>query len=238
MAKRNKLKRSLEKPTRAIVYIRVSPRSDGSGSLSLEDQRRKALQFAALYGIEIVATVEDRYESAKTLDRPGLRRVLGMLEAGEADGVIVAKLDRLTRSVRGLGELFEQYFGTGRFALCSVGEQLDTRTASGRLVANILASVAQWERETISERTSAALQVKAKRCERVGGIPFGFQLGAGGKLEPNPTERSVVKRVQDMRRNGETFRSIVATLNCEQVPARGKRWHLNSVARMLKGAEQ
>lgn len=106
-----------------------------------------------------------------------------MLRAGQADAILVVKLDRLTRSVRDLGELVERYFATGRWALLSVSEQIDTRSAAGRLVLNVLASVAQWERETTGERTSAAMQHKASQREFIGGhsAPFGFRLGSAGR---------------------------------------------------------
>src|SRR5216684_2636542 len=85
------------------------------------------------------------------LDRPGLQRALAMLKAGEGEALLGVKLDRLTRSVVDLGTLVERYFVPGKAALLSVGEQIDTRSAAGRLVLNVLASVSQWEREAIGE---------------------------------------------------------------------------------------
>jgi DNA invertase Pin-like site-specific DNA recombinase len=112
--------------------------------------------------------VVDAGESAKTLDRPGLQRALGTLKRGEADALLVVKLDRLTRSVVDLGSLVERYFAPGKAALLSVGEQIDTRSAAGRLVLNVLASVSQWEREAIAERTATAMQHKARQGEYAG----------------------------------------------------------------------
>jgi DNA invertase Pin-like site-specific DNA recombinase len=108
--------------------------------------------------------IEDAGLSAKTLDRPGLQTALAMLKTGQAAGLVIAKLDRLTRSVRDLGALIEGPFAAGKAALLSVSEQIDTRTAGGRLVLNILGSVSQWEREVIGERTAAALQHKKTRA--------------------------------------------------------------------------
>jgi site-specific DNA recombinase len=87
-----------------------------------------------------------------------------MLQAHEAEGLAVCKLDRLTRSVRDLGGLIEIYFSNG-IALLSVGEQIDTTTAAGRFMLNVLGSVAQWERETIGERTATALRHKRAKGE-------------------------------------------------------------------------
>jgi hypothetical protein len=114
--------------------------------VSLHAQRAKVTAYAKLYDLELAEVTVDAGESAKHLDRPGLQRALGMLKRGEADALLVVKLDRLTRSVRDLGHLVEKYFAPGKAALLSVGEQIDTRSAAGRLVLNVLASVSQWER--------------------------------------------------------------------------------------------
>jgi DNA invertase Pin-like site-specific DNA recombinase len=147
--------------TRTVAYVRVSTDKQADHGVSLDAQRAKIAAYAQLYELDIVEVVVDSGASAKTLDRDGLQRALGMLCAGRADALLVVKLDRLTRSVCDLGHLVEEYFASGRWALLSVGEQVDTRTAAGRLVLNVLASVAQWEREATGERTSAAMRYKA-----------------------------------------------------------------------------
>ena len=126
--------------TRTIAYVRVSTDKQADRGVSLDAQQAKAKAYAELYDLDIVEVVIDAGVSAKTLDRPGLERALGMLKAGKADALLVVKLDRLTRSVRDLGHLLERYFAPGKAALLSVGEQIDTRSAGGRLVLNVLAS--------------------------------------------------------------------------------------------------
>jgi len=139
--------------TRTIVYCRVSLDKMAEKGVSLAAQQAKARAYAELYDLHVVDTIIDAGASAKTLARPGLERALGLLKTGKADALLVVKLDRLTRSVSDLGKLVEGYFGTGKWALLSVSEQIDTRSAAGRLVLNVLASVSQWEREAIGERT-------------------------------------------------------------------------------------
>ena len=146
-------------PTRVIGYTRVSTDRQAEQGCSLEAQEEKIREYAKVYDLEVVEVITDAGASAKTLDRLGLQRALAMLKRGEADALVVTKLDRLTRRVVNLGELVEKYFVSGRWALMSVGEQIDTRSAGGRLVLNVLVSVAQWEREAIGERTSTALLV-------------------------------------------------------------------------------
>jgi hypothetical protein len=92
--------------------------------------------------------IVDGGESAKSLKRPGMAKLLAMVDAGKVQTVIIAKRDRLTRSVKDLCELLERFERRG-VALVSVAESLDTGSAAGRLVLNIMAAVSQWEREAI-----------------------------------------------------------------------------------------
>lgn len=220
--------------TRAVAYIRVSTDKQADQGVSLEAQRAKLQAYAALYELELVDVVLDAGASAKTLNRPGLQRALGMLDAGEADALLVAKLDRLTRSVRDLDALITGWFGAERFALLSVSEQIDTRSAAGRLVLNILASVSQWEREAIGERTATALRHKAARGERVGQVPFGWRVGPDGvQLDEDPDEQRALTLIGELRARGLSIRAIAAELEARAVKPRGKRWHPTTVARIL-----
>src|SRR5205807_640015 len=106
--------------TRTIAYLRVHGRA-GRPGVSLDAQRAKVRAYAELYELQLVEVVVDAGASAKTLDRPGLQRALAMLRRGEAEALLVAKLDRLTKSVRDLGVLVEQFFAPGKAALLSVG---------------------------------------------------------------------------------------------------------------------
>jgi DNA invertase Pin-like site-specific DNA recombinase len=181
--------------TRTVAYLRVSTDKQADRGVSLDAQRAKVAAYAELYDLELVEVVVDASASAKTLDRPGLARALGMLrKGGEADALLVVKLDRLTRSVRDLGELVERHFAPGKAALLSVGEQIDTRSAAGRLVLNVLASVSQWEREAIGERTAAAMQHKAACGEFTGG-EAGMTMGRRVDLAAVRLARTNLRRL-------------------------------------------
>ncbi|MGE3850571.1 MAG: recombinase family protein [Planctomycetota bacterium] len=203
--------------------------------MSLDAQRAKCEAYASLYDLELVAVVADPGASGKTLERDGLRQVLAMIRTGEAEAVLVAKLDRLTRNVADLGGLLVDYFGEKGAALLSVGEQIDTRSAAGRLVLNVLTSVAQWEREAIGERTATALRHKRQRGERTGGsLPFGFRLAADGRmLEADPAEAATVARIHALRAEGMTQQKIADTLTDDDTPCRGSKWHRTTIARIL-----
>ena len=144
--------------TKAIGYVRVSTQEQATHGYSLDAQIDKIKAYASLYDIDLIDMVIDGGVSAKSLNREGLQNVLQMLDSGKADAVIIFKLDRLTRSVTDWNTLIADYFT--KHALLSVSDQIDTRTAAGRLCLNVLMSVAQWEREAIGERTSTALRQK------------------------------------------------------------------------------
>src|SRR5450631_2667194 len=203
---------------KTIGYVRVSNDKQAERGISLEAQEAKIRAMATVQGAELIDVIVDGGESAKSLNRPGLRRLIGLVKSGKVEAVIVAKLDRLTRSVKdlcGLLELFEKR----KVALISVAESLDTGSAAGRLVITIMGAVSQWEREAIGERTRDALQHKRGNGERVGNIEFGYRLSADARhLEPEPMEQAAVAEIRNLRRQGETLRGIAATLN--------KRGHL------------
>lgn len=192
-----------------VGYIRVSKDEQAKSGLGLEAQRQKLKAYAMLYELDLVKVFVEPGASAKTLKgRPALSAALGMLKAGTAKGFLVAKLDRLTRSMRDLGYLLDNWFNDKGYSLLSVAENIDTRSAAGRLVVNVLGSVAQWERETISERTKDALAVKKARGERTGSVPYGKLEGKGGKLLPNPKEMSIVDEVTRLGAQGWSVRLI------------------------------
>ena len=143
------------------------------------------------------------------------------LDRGEASALVAYKLDRSTGSVASLGELLDRYFAHGKAALHSVSEQVDMSTAGGRMVLNILTTIAQWEREVICERTTMALAHKRARGERVGSIPYGMRLGPAGRtLEPEPGEQETITATSRLRREGLSLRGIAAEPRREGMRAR------------------
>lgn len=162
-----------------VAYVRVSTAEQATEGVSLEMQERSIRAWGEAMGHDIVSVHVDAGYSASTLDRPALKEAIRESLRHSRDGLVVLKLDRLTRSVAGLAELMDQYNAEGK-ALISVRDSLDTTSAGGRLVANIMASVAQWEREIISDRTKDAL-AELKRQ--------GVRLGRPPSEEPTPEDR-------------------------------------------------
>ncbi len=217
----------------AIGYTRVSTDKQSEKGISLDAQAEKIRAMAVVHGAQLIEVVQDGGESAKTLNRPGLQRVMKLVDQRQVQAVIVAKLGRLTRSVKDLCELLELFERRG-VALISVAESLDTGSASGRLVINIMAAVSQWEREAIGERTRDALQHKRSQGERVGNIAFGYRLSVDGKhVEPDAGEQAVLAEIRRLRNAGTSLRRIAAALNGQALTTRrGTAWRLEHVARI------
>lgn len=221
---------------KAVAYVRVSTDKQAEHGVSLEAQTAKLQAYASLYDLEIVETVVDAGVSAKTLDRPGLTRALAMLDDGTAEALLVVKLDRLTRSVRDLGDLVDRYFASGKAALMSVGESIDTRSAAGRLVLNVLGSVSQWEREAIGERTSAAMQHKVANGEYIGGEPrYGFAVAEDGeKLVADESEQACIATAKELRAGGLSLRKVASELASRGFKTRrGGAFDANQIKRMV-----
>ena len=160
--------------------------------------------------------------------------VPAMLKSGQAEALVVVKHARLTRSVRDLGELVDRYFANGKAALLSVSEQIDTRSAGGRLVLNVLASVSQWEREAIGERTAAVMQHKAAAGEYTGGrAPYGFRVEAG-RLVRVEAEQEVIAAAREAAAAGLPLRTIARALEQRGLLSRsGKAFAPTQISRLV-----
>lgn len=222
---------------RAIGYARVSTEEQADSGVSLAAQEAKIRAYAELYGIELVEVIIDAGESGKSLDRPGIQQALQRLDRRKADGIVISKLDRLSRNVGDWNLLITDYFGEkpGK-QLWSVADSIDTRTATGRLVLNIMMTVSQWERETIGERTRDALRYKKTQHQRISGrIDYGYELADDGKtLQPCQAEQEVISTIKTLRDQKMTLTAIANELTARNIPRReGGTWEHTFIARLL-----
>jgi len=217
-----------------VGYCRVSTSEQADKGISLGAQREKIEAYCSLYSLKLVEVIVDGGFSAKDMNRPGLQKALDMMKRKDADGLIIYKLDRLTRSVMDLGKMVKSYFSKGS-TLISVVEQIDTSSASGRMVINLLTVVSQWEREAIGERTKAVMQHKKAHGEFVGEEPFGWRVGTDGvHLEQDQEEQKALSLIKQLRAEGLSIRKIAARLNADHVPGRGAKWNISTVHRFLQ----
>ncbi len=200
--------------SKAIGYTRVSTRDQADSGASLASQRTKVEAYAVLHDLELVEVIEDAGYSAKSLDRPGMTKLLSLIRGRRIGVVVVAKLDRITRSVRDLGELIE-LFQRSDVEFASVADHIDTSTASGRLVLNVMGSVSQWEREAIGERTAEALAVMRSNGRRISRhAPYGYRLNGTGWVE-DEREQEAVQVMRTLRAEGRSLRQIAKHLQTE-----------------------
>jgi len=219
-----------------IGYIRVSTTEQATEGVSIDAQKEKIEAYCKACDLELAGIEVDAGFSAGTLERPGFKSALDALKAGKAHALLITKLDRLTRSLRDWTMLIETLFVSGRHSLISVSDSIDTRTASGRLVLNILVSVAQWEREIIRERTKEALAYKRHQGERYSGrAPYGYQFGDDNRLIVNKTEQLALQVARRLRNTGMPLRKISKALAQRgHLSRKGKPFSASSLAKMTK----
>jgi site-specific DNA recombinase len=226
---------------KVIGYIRVSTNEQAENGVSLAAQEKKVRGYCKVNDWQCVGILKDDGYSAKDLKRPGMQKILAELPSRDRrfDGIVVTKLDRLTRSVRDLVHL-TALADKHKVALVSIQEAVDTGTATGQLFRNIVTSISEWERGVIGERTREALAYKRQNGECIGAIPYGFTLGEDGKhLLPIPAELGVLERVRKERQRGLSYDLIADGLNADQVPTKRKgRWHAATVWSVLATARK
>ena len=217
----------------AIGYVRVSTDKQADHGVSLEAQAEKIRAMAVVHGADLADIIVEAGESAKNLNRPGMARLLQLVDGRQLKIVIISKLDRLTRSVKDLCMLLERFERRG-VALISVAESLDTSSAAGRLVLNIMTAVSQWEREAIGERTRDAMRHKRNQGQRVGNIAYGYRLANDEQhLEPDETEQAILAHIR-ARRESMTLRGLAAELNAQGFRTRrGSPWRHEYVKRIV-----
>lgn len=207
---------------RCIVYTRVSTddqaRKDYSSLESQKDICRSYIRLKQLEGWTELEVIEDGGYSAKSLDRPGMARLLAMVERGAVDVVVAYKLDRLSRSLPDFYKFWETLNKHG-VEFVSATEQFDTSTSTGRLMLNLLMVFAQYERETTAARTTDKMAERAKHGLWNGGwAPFGYDFDAANKtIVPNETERAVVVSIFERLADGWSAAEVVQRLNKDGV---------------------
>jgi DNA invertase Pin-like site-specific DNA recombinase len=207
--------------TTAVGYCRVSTDGQGERGYGLEAQRALIEEEAERRGWTLEAIYVDVASGKSTRNRPEFGAMLGTMAEGRAQVLIVAKLDRLSRSLVDFAQLMAlaQDQGWGIDAL-DIG--VDTSTINGELIANIIMALAQWERRIIGQRTTAALQ----------------QVRAQGKALGRPSGVSIETRrmIRVLRDSGLSWAKVAAALTAEGIQSgQGGKWHASTV-RKLYGA--
>ncbi len=167
---------------------------------SLDAQRESAEAYIRSQKDTGWVALADRYDdggfTGANVDRPALKRLLADVETGKVDSIVVYRLDRLTRRVRDFATIIDM-LGSHKATFVSVTEQFNTTTSIGRLALNIVMSFAEFERETIAERTRDKMRSARRKGKWIGGnLVLGYDVAPeGGRLVINAEEATRVREI-------------------------------------------
>ena len=219
---------------KAVGYVRVSTEGQAREGVSLEAQEARIRAWAQANGYELAGIHIDAGISGSKSDRPGLQAAL--TEACKLKAALVVySMSRLARSTRDTLDVAERLQKCGA-DLVSLSEKIDTTSAAGKMVFQILAVLAEFERNLVRERTTAAMQYMKAQGRRVGTVPYGFKLAEDGTaLLPEPSEQEVLSITKTLKAEGLTIRDIARRLNEEGYKTRtGGPWQFQYIPRILR----
>lgn len=219
---------------KAIAYLRVSTISQVEDGISMDAQEAKIRAWGDLNNADEVIIFKDEGISGKRSDnRPGLQNALSMISKGDA--LVVYSLSRLSRSTKDALVLSET-LAKKEADLVSLSEKIDTTSAAGKMVFRMLAVLAEFERDQISDRTRFALAHKKANKEKTGGdIPFGYYLD-NGRLVEDPNEQRAIVLIRDLRGKGYRLQAICSELEKEGYRTRRgyAKWQPKTVSRIIE----
>ena len=217
----------------AIGYVRVSTEQQASEGVSLEAQRAKIEHWCKANDYELVNVYVDAGISGKSMDkRPGLLDALKSLKKGMA--LVSYSLSRLARSTKDALSIGEAV-AKKKADMVSLTEQIDTTTAAGKMMFQMLSVLAEFERNLVAERTTNALQHKKRTGQKyTNQTPYGFEA-IEGRLVQVQQEAEIVAEIQASRTGGNTLQFIADDLNGRGIPTKtGKTWAPATIHLLLK----
>ncbi len=222
---------------KAVCYIRVSTQEQVLHGVSLDAQEERLGAYCVMQGLDVIQTFrEEAVSASKALNtRPKGIEMLELVRKKKAGHIVALKLDRLFRNAEDALRQTSAWDSTGiTLHLVDMGGQsLCTSSAIGRMMLTMMAAFAEFERNLISERTSAALQHKKVHLQPYAQLPFGFDR-KGDLLVVNESELDMVRQMQGWRATGCTLRAIAGRLNKAKVPAKNDgQWYASTVRQIL-----
>lgn len=212
------------------LYIRVSTLEQAKEGYSIAAQKERLTAYCAAQGWNDFRFYVDEGVSAKDTNRPQLNLLLDHVRGGQIKMILVYRLDRFTRSVRDLYELLDM-LEKHKCSFKSATELYDTSNAMGRMFIGLVALLAQWETENLSERIKMALEKKVSGGERVGAIPYGFDLSKEEKLVKNDKAVVVLDMIDKIKKGmsaNQVANYLSKTNNDKMV------WHTTAIFRILQ----
>ena len=218
---------------RLVGYTRVST-VDQADNTSLEDQKTRILSYGVAMGHEVVQCFSEIASGKQAGNRPEFQAAIALLKSGEADGLIVAKLDRLGRNVADLLKLVDEVIAPLGKSLVILDSQIDTSSPQGRMVLTMLGAMAEMERAVIRERVERGRQAKADKGGYAFGAPPIGKKAVDGELVPDEAEQETIALIHRHRKSGKSPQRIADFLNAQSIPTkRGGVWHHSTVRKVL-----
>jgi len=225
---------------KAIGYTRVSTAQQVDDGVSIDAQIARIRAWCAANGYDLVEVFTDAGLSGSRADnRPALQSAIEAA-CSEKAALVVYSLSRLARSTRDAINISERLDKAGA-DLVSLSEHLDTTSAAGKMVFRMMAVLAEFERDQVAERTSAAMRYKQSKNEYIGGgVPFGFSLHDDGvQLVEDPVEQETINLTRALRRQGWSYGSIADELQRRGYTSRrGGPFSAKAISRMVVGIEK
>ena len=226
---------------RVALYVRVSTDKQAEFGMSLDAQRAELERYCNDRRWDIVDVYVDGGFSGKDTERPAFQRMIQRVREGEINGIVVTKLDRLTRSVRNLCELNEDILRPHNVNLVCIRDGINTFEVGGTLLLHLLAVIGQIERENTSQRTAAAIAHIHDSGGHYGKIPFG-KTTAPHPTQPkmkilvdDPVEGPWLKQIFAWYADGKQPTEIAHLLNAQGVkPRYCDRWNMSVVYSLLR----
>jgi len=221
----------------AIFYLRVSTEQQATEGVSLEAQQAKLTAWATLNDATVLGVYSDAGLSGTKDDRPGLLAAMEAATKSKAT-LVVYSLSRLSRSTAATIRLADELNRAGA-ELVSLSEKIDTTTAAGKMVFRMLSVLNEFERDLVSERTTTALRHKKAQGQRVGEIPFGYDLAADGiTLTANTAQLEAIELINSLRAEGLTYQAIADELTARGIATKkGKaKWSTASIHKIVNRA--
>jgi len=205
--------------------------------ITLKDQEDKIKSYCSYKNFKLIETYIDSgiSGSINAKDRPEMKKLLERLQNGEGNGVIVSKLDRLSRNSKDVIVLMD-YFNKNEIQLIILDPEIDTKSIFGKMMLTIMSGLAEMELNLIRSRTKDALKKKKENKEVYGQIPYGFDKTEDNKLIENKKEQDNIKRILELHNEGKNTKQISDKFNNDLIERKeGKcKWYPEQIKRILK----
>jgi site-specific DNA recombinase len=227
--------------TKVIAYVRVSDKNETDEKHSIPKQIEQIKAWAKYKGIDesLIEFIEDRKVSGSKSSRKGFQQLIERLESGECSHLVVRDLSRIARRVSIGAVFFEDVIYKNKIIFHSLNDNVDTSTALGKFMLNIILAKDQFYRDDISEKALRSIAKKKANGDKHTHIaPYGYSF-VKGKIVPNDEQQEVLRLISSLRSDGLNFPAIRKQLIEKRIKApQGNTWHLATVMRLYSKYSQ